>query len=73
MDRLELRMGDRRLDDRRQIVTSDEAAEVIEQVRHELGRRRDERRFERVVSIAADPVLALAQDAGDRTVGRRSE
>ena len=68
MDGLELSVRDCRLDDRRKVVALGEPAEVLEKVRHELGGRWHERRFERVVGIAPDPVLRRAHDSGDTAI-----
>ena len=64
VDRLELRMSDRRLRDCRERVVVGEGAEILEQDLHVLGGRRDERSRARVVAAPADPVLHRADRPG---------
>ncbi len=65
MDRLELGVGGRGLDDRGEIGAVDECAQVRKQWPNTLVRRRDVGRSNGVVVVATDPVLCLAHDAGD--------
>ena len=74
VNRLELRMRERRLDERRQCLVVAEGAEILEEGVHFLGRGRHEVRAAGVVVVAADPVLLrpdLASDLGP--VRRRHE
>jgi len=59
---------ERGLGDRREIVALHEAAEVPEQRRNVLVGRRDVVGADRVVVVAADPVLLVADRAGDAPV-----
>ena len=69
MDRLELRVRDRRLDERRQGVVVAEGGEIRKQ-RPDLFRRRwDEVSPTRVVAVATDPVLDSPDAADDACAG----
>ena len=60
VDGLELGVGDGGLDQRWEMVAVAELAQVGEELRHVLGRRRDEVGAAGVVVVAADPVLHVA-------------
>ena len=57
MDGLELRMDERRLNDRWQLVVVDRPAEIRKQARNFVWRRWDEVGAAWVVIVASDPVL----------------
>src|ERR1035438_704692 len=61
MNGLELRMGDCRLRDGRKRVVVGEGDKVRDEVRDELGGRRDEYRGAWIVCVASDPVLLFAE------------
>ena len=65
---LELRVGDRGLSDRGDILALDELAEVDEQRAHPLFRRRDKFGSKRRVVAAADPALFRSDPSRDRRV-----
>lgn len=60
VNRLELSVGDGCLRDGWERVILDEGAQVLQQLLHEVGGRRDERRRARVEAAATDPVLDAA-------------
>ena len=71
VDGLELRVGDRGLDDGREVRPVHERDQVVHEALHVLGRGRDEVGAAGVVGVPANPVLALAELAGDLRRGRR--
>ncbi len=71
VDRLELCVGDRRLDDGREVAAVHERDQIVHEVLHVLWRGRNEVGAAGVVGVPADPVLVLAEPAGDLWRGRR--
>jgi len=70
VDRLEVRMRDRRLQRGREIAAVHERGEVGQEPLHLVLRRWDERGATRVVVAAADTVLSGSHDPGDVRVAR---
>jgi hypothetical protein len=68
VDRLELRVRQRGLHDRRVVIAVQVGHQIVEQRGHMLRRRRDKRRVAWVVGAATDPVLLLADHTAN--VGR---
>jgi hypothetical protein len=71
VDGLELRVGDGGVDHGGEVRSVHERDQVAHEVLHPLGRGRDEVGAAGVERVAADPVLAVAEFAGDLGRGRR--
>ena len=69
VDRLELRMDERRLHQRREQIVVHRAAKIFEQAVHLARRRRYEVGSAWIVVVAADPVLLRADTPGEVPVG----
>ena len=65
VDGFELRVGDRRLNERRMVVAVDICEEVAEQCVEGFRWGRDKRCATRVVAAAANPILPSADHPGD--------